>query len=174
MALWISATSPQSVGKVISVDGPAYLPALMNSAATVKSVSGIAATIRDTMAKSDAASFKQGQKRSLQSMITKASDVEWILSTSEKSDPKSVGEAMYELYTTDLRPIIGKIKSPVLMLAEGAFITSPDMEKDALASYESQIHAIPNHTLKMSRKAKHFIMLDDPEFYFNELDAFLK
>ena len=173
MAMWIAATSPKLVSKVVSVDGPAFLPAILDPNATVKSVSKMAESIRDTLVKSDPIAFKQSTKRSLSSMITKPSDAAWILESSEKSDPRSVGEAIYELYSTDLRPLVGKIESPVLMLAAGAFVTSSDMEKQVLAVYEAEVKTIPKHKVVVSRKARHFIMLDDPEFYFRELDSFL-
>jgi pimeloyl-ACP methyl ester carboxylesterase len=173
MALWIAAVAPQTVGKVVSVDGPACLPALMNPSADLKTAAEQAASLRDTMAHSSKAAFEAGEKRSLTMMITAPEDIQWVLKTSALSDPKSVGESMYELYTTDLRPIMHSITTPVLMLAEAAFFTTDSSRASAMESYEAQIHAIPHHTLKMSPKARHFIMLDDPTFYFNEIDSFL-
>ena len=173
MALWIAATSPKSVGKVVSVDGVPWLPALTNPSATMASATKSGAFLRDSMATMDQAAFVNGMKQSLQYMVTSPSDFDRILATSAKSDPKSVGEAMYELYSTDLRPLMSQVQAPVLMLAEGAFFITPATQKTGLANYEAQIHAIPNHTLRMSFKARHFIMFDDPEFFFKQIDSFL-
>ena len=41
------------------------------------------------------------------------------------------------------------------------------------AAYEAQIASIPNHRFVLAEKARHFIMLDDPAFFFAQVDAFL-
>ncbi|HWD38595.1 MAG TPA: alpha/beta hydrolase [Fimbriimonas sp.] len=173
LALWVAATSPDSVGKVVAVDGAPWLPALQFPNASLEIATKQADALRKTMASEGHERFVAGMRQSLQSMITSPNDVDWMLQSCESSDPKTVGEAMYELYSTDLRPEMKKIRAPVLMLAEGAYFTTPAIREAATKSYEAQIHDIPQHTLKMSKAARHFIMLDDPSFFFAEIDAFL-
>jgi N-formylmaleamate deformylase len=174
MVLWIAATAPDKVGKVVAVDGVPYLPLVLSPTASAETLKSQGEQFRTMMANSTQASFVAGTKQSLSYMITSPNDVETVLKTSRLSDPKSVGETMYELYTTDLRPEMGKIRVPVLELAEGAFNTTPEMKKASMENYEDQLHTIPHHTLRMSDKARHFIMLDDPGFFFKEIDNFLK
>jgi pimeloyl-ACP methyl ester carboxylesterase len=174
MALWIAATSPESVGKVVAVDGVPFLPVLMNPSANVKSIKPLAESVRAMLGKQTPTAFAASNKQSLGFMITSSKDVEMIQKTSSLSDPKSVGEAVYEMFLMDLRPDMAKVQSPVLLLAAGSGFKTPEQQKGALDSYEAQIRGIPNCHVKLAVKARHFIMLDDPDFYFREIDAFLK
>ena len=108
------------------------------------------------------------------SAITDPKNVDLIAPTCGKSDPKAVGLAMYELMTTDLRADTARIKSPVLLIASGAAITSPESKKTVEAQYEAQVAKIPTHKVIIAEKARHFIMLDDPDFLFSAMDNFLK
>jgi pimeloyl-ACP methyl ester carboxylesterase len=174
MVLWIAATVPDKVGKVVAVDGLPYLPLIMSPTASADTLKLQGEMFQKTMASATKASFEAGTKMSLSYMITSPKDVETVLKTARLSDPKSVGEAMYELYTTDLRPEMANVQVPVLELAEGAFNTTPEMKKASMKNYEDQLSTIPHHTLKMSDKSRHFIMFDDPDFFFKEIDDFLK
>jgi pimeloyl-ACP methyl ester carboxylesterase len=43
-----------------------------------------------------------------------------------------------------------------------------------VAAYEAQVRAIPDHRVVLAEKARHFVMLDDAEFLYRELDDFLE
>jgi hypothetical protein len=139
----------------------------------MKTATAQATSIRSMIAKGNKETFDAVTRQSMTYMITSPKDLDEVLKTSSLSDPASVGEAMFELYTTDLRPEMAKVKAPVLMLAEGAFATTPEAQKTSFRRYEAEIHSIPRHTVKMSLKSRHFIMLDDPAFLFKEMDDFL-
>jgi pimeloyl-ACP methyl ester carboxylesterase len=107
-------------------------------------------------------------------MITATTNVDLIAPTCAKSDPKAVGQALYELMTTDLRYEAARIKSPVLLIGSGAFATSPEMKKTTEERYEAQVAKIANHQVLIAEKARHFIMLDDPKFLFSAMENFLR
>jgi hypothetical protein len=90
------------------------------------------------------------------------------------SDPASVSQAMYDMMTTDLRQKIATIKTPALVM--GSWIAYKDygMSHERLqASYGGQYKNMENHKLVITDTGKHFIMWDDPDFYFAKMDAFL-
>jgi hypothetical protein len=41
-------------------------------------------------------------------------------------------------------------------------------------AYEDQIATVPQHKLIFATSARHFVQLDDPDFFYRETDAFLK
>ena len=84
------------------------------------------------------------------------------------SDPSSVGQAMYELLTTDLRPNGAAIKSKVWLLGASGALTS-EQQPQAAAMYQQQIATIANATLLMNTDSRHFLMLDEPEWFINQL-----
>jgi len=174
LAYWIAATEPDLVGPIISVDGGTFLPALMDPNATAESSKAGAETMRQMMSGQTSEAFAAQNRLFLSGMITDPKNVELIAPTCAKSDPKAVALAMYELMTIDLRNEAARIKTPVLLIGSGGFITSPEMKPTVLARYEAQVSKIPSHKVLLAEKAKHFIMLDDPTFFFSTVDEFLR
>jgi pimeloyl-ACP methyl ester carboxylesterase len=174
MVLWIAATAPDKVGKLVAVDGVPYLPSFIEPTAKPETIKSQAEMIRKMMASQSQSAFAASEKGFLSTMITSPKDVETVDKTSSLSDPKSVGEAMAEMYSNDLRPLMSNIRVPVLEVGEGAYATTDNLKKANLEAYEAQLHLIPTHSLKVSNKSRHFIMLDDPDFFFKEIDDFLK
>jgi len=83
-----------------------------------------------------------------------------------------VGQAFNELLTHDLRGDIAKINSPVLVL--GTWIAYKDFTtREAVeASITKQYAAVKDCKVVMA-ETRHFIMLDDPQWFYKQVDAFL-
>jgi N-formylmaleamate deformylase len=172
LALELAATEPDLVGPVISVDGLPFLPAVFNPAATAESASKQAEGLRASVAKQSADQFAAQNRRSLTAMITKPEDVDRMAEAGRKSDPRTVGNAMADLMSTDLRPMMSKIRVPVLLIGAGGAVPAA-MHSRLSAAYEAQITSIPNHRFVLAEKARHFVMLDDPQFFFATVDTLL-
>ena len=93
---------------------------------------------------------------------------------STRSDPKTVAQAFYEILTTDLRPMLKDIRSPVLLVGATAFATEHDQRKAAEEKYRLQVATIPRHKVVFAPKARHFVQLDEPQFLFKEIESFLE
>jgi RNA polymerase sigma factor (sigma-70 family) len=174
LSFWIGAAEPDLVGPLISVDGGTFFCALMDPNSTVESAKASAEGMRQFMEAQTVQQFAANNKMYLSSMIKDPKNVDSIAPTCAKSDPKAVALAMYELMTTDLRNDVARIKSPVLLIGNGALATTPEMKKSAQARYEAQVAKIPKHKVVIAEKAGHFIMLDDPAFLFSAMDDFLR
>jgi len=172
MAFWIAASEPERVGPVVAVDGGTFFPALMDPKATAESAKAGAESLRQIIGSQGAEEFAAQNKLFLANMITDPKNLELIAPTCAKSDPKATGLAMYELMTTDLREEASKITTPVLLIGSGA-TTSTELKKTMETRYEAQVAKVPNHKVVMAEKARHFVMLDDPEFLFAAMDKFL-
>jgi len=173
LSYWLAAEEPGLVGPVVAVDGVPFYSALMNPSATAESAKSQAEMMRVSMATQEPEQFVANNKMFLGMMITDPKTVDAIVPTCSKSDQKSVGQAMYELMTTDLRQEAAKIKVPVLLIGSGASAQTAEMKKTLEQSYEAQVAKIPNHRVVMAEKARHFIMFDDPAFLFKTMDEFL-
>lgn len=173
LGLWLASTEPDLVGPVVSVDGVPFLPALFDPNATAEKAAAQATTMRDFMASMTREQFAAQNRMSLSMMITAANDVDFVAGLSEKSDPKTVAQAMLEIMSIDLRPQVSLIQSPVLLIGAGAFAQSPEMRLSLTEAYEGQISKIPRHRFVLAEKARHFVMLDDPQFFLTSVDNFL-
>jgi N-formylmaleamate deformylase len=174
MAFWVGSTIPQQVGPIISVDGMPFLPALFNPDATPESTKAYATQYRSVYDSKTPEQYMAMNRNALVSMITDPKDVDAVDASSKKSDPKAVGEAFYELMTTDLRQQIKAIQTPVLLI--GATAAIPDVQQRTVmeAGYRQEVAAVPHHQVVFAPKAKHFIQLDEPQFFYAQVESFLK
>jgi N-formylmaleamate deformylase len=159
LAFWLAATEPDLVGAVIAVDGLPYAPAVMGTM-TDEQLDQMAKFIGSQTAEQ----FAMSTRLSMGMMITRKDDLERMAAAAVKSDPATVGRAMREMMSTDLRAEVAKIKVPVLLVGAGT----------AEEAYAKQIAAIPRHQLVMAKDAKHFVMLDAPELFYATIERFLE
>ena len=174
IALSIAVDQPDLPSKLLIIDSLPFLPGVQMPGATLESVKPIAENMRTMMANTTPEMWETNQKMILKTMITNEEDILVAAEWGSKSDRKTAAQAMYDLYTTDLRSGLNNVQSPILVL--GAWIAFKDYGATAdgtLKAYESQYENAENCTVKMTNIGKHFIMWDDPEFYFSELDKFL-
>ena len=172
LALWIAASAPDRIGGAVSVDGVPFLPALWDPGATVESVKPRAAAMRDAMAAVDRASYVAQTRRFLATMVRREGSLETAAKLCSAGDPKAAAEAMYELMTTDLRPLMARAKAPILLLGAG-FGRSEAEAKRLDAAYEAQIAGAPHHRYAVSPESAHFIMLDEPQWLSDAVAGFL-
>jgi N-formylmaleamate deformylase len=175
MALWLASVEPDLTGRLVIVDALPYFGAINNPSATPETVKPQAEAMRKAMTATQTAE----QRRQTQTMFLKAmiSDPEKVALATEwgvNSDPESIAQAMYEMYTTDLRTSLARIKSPVLVIgtwiAYQQYTTRSAVEK----TFRDQYANLPDYRFAMSEAGKHFVMYDDPKLLFSEMDAFLK
>lgn len=166
LAYSIALQAPHEIAGVLAVDGLPFMPALIDPATTPARVEPQAAQMRDTLATMDRAAFASQTRSALQAMITRPEDVERVLADSVRSDPPTVGRAVYELMTTDLRPGLGALAMPVWLIQAS---DRPGMR----AAYEAQLAGVPDHRVIVAAGARHFVMLDDPALMNQTLDQLL-
>jgi pimeloyl-ACP methyl ester carboxylesterase len=172
LALAIGEKAPDLPDEIISVDGLPFLAAVMFPGVTDAegAKKGVAA-MRQAISNQTPEQFAQYQRNvSIPAMVTKPDDVQRIAEMCGKSDPATVGQAMSELLSRDIRPELGQIKCPLLVLGALAQI-SQYAPRDVLEkNYRSQFANAPQTRFQFFDKAKHFIMIDDPVGFDAVLD----
>jgi N-formylmaleamate deformylase len=169
----VGSAHPELVGPLVAVDGLPCAPAVIKpdlTAEELKRGEGIGKFI--TAAKRE--DFLKQQKDMFGMWVTDPKKLELLTKWSEASDQATVGRAMGELWSRDLRPEGAKIKAPVLLVgaAPDAWpgVTGEEMQK----RYKSQVAKVPDATVVFAAKAKHFIMFDEPDWLNKQIDEFLK
>jgi pimeloyl-ACP methyl ester carboxylesterase len=168
LAFTLASSEPQQVGPVIAVDGLPFISVLFSPMATAETSRPFAEQYRAMYNSQTPEAFAAANRRALESMITDPKNIEVVDATSKKSDPKAVGEALYEDMITDMRPRVKLIQSPVLLI--GSTQASPAGE----ALYRDEVATISNHTVVFAPNSKHFVQLDQPEFFYAQVESFLK
>lgn len=175
LALWIGAEAPELAGKLVIVDALPFLPGAMMPNATLESAKPIAEQMRSMIADQPLESYKTFQRTSpaLKSMITDPKNLAIAAEWGANSDPKTVGQAMYDMYQTDLRSDMARITAPALIFGTWIGYKPYATREGVEANFKAQYTLLPNHTLVITDKARHFVMWDDKEGFLSAVDNFL-
>lgn len=171
--LMLADRHPEDVGKLLIVDSLPFFGALAGPQATVETVTPQAAAMRDTLAKASPETFAQMETRALAGLVKSEAGRRQALAWALASDPKVVGQAAYDDFTTDMRPRLGGIRTPVTLLYPwDASTGAPQAMFDQL--YTSSYAQLPDKRVKRIDGAYHFIMLDRPDAFAAEIEGFVK
>jgi pimeloyl-ACP methyl ester carboxylesterase len=168
MALYLAEHHPEHLKKVLLVDAlPFFAVTMLGPQATPDQVRPIAAAIRAGPPQSDATAAKM-----IAAMVTGEADRKRVAGWSKASDPTVVKDALADDLLLDLRPSLAAIPTPITLLyPDYAAVGMTAGAADSL--YSAAYAPVPDKTLKRVEQSLHFIMLDQPQVFSADLDAFL-
>lgn len=173
MGMMLAARHPDLVGRLMVVDMIPFMGAMFGApGATAQSVTPVADQIWTAQSTSPREAYVAQATASINGMIKTESRREEALKDMRASDQKVSAAAFRELVTTDLRPELAKITAPTEVL----YVKFNDARMtDAItdAIYQMSFATLPGARLKRIDDSAHFIMFDQPEAFYGELDAFL-
>lgn len=163
---------PDLIGRVMSVDSLPFFSALYGPQATVESARPFAAQAAAGMLAADEAGFRAGQAQGAIGLArdpaTRAAMVEWSMA----SDRRALAAAIGEVMTTDLRPGLAAMTTPVwAVYASNADGGAPAAMADAL--WGREYAGLPGVRLVRVDGSRHFIMADQPARFAGLADQFL-
>jgi len=123
------------------------------------------------MAEIPRADYLRQQEATLALWIDDKAKREQPLKWGSDSDQATVGKAMAEMSSRDLREKVAGIKSPVLVVAAPVAFGIVTKE-EARKRYLAQVEKIPNKTVVIAEKSKHFVMFDEPEWLWQRIEEF--
>lgn len=172
-ALMIAQRHPGLADRVMIVDALPFFSVLLGPNTTVETVTPRAAGLRDMLIGQSAEVFAAGQTQSIAGLVKSPRGRTDALAWSLATDRTVMARAMYEVMTTDLRPVLSTVQTPVTVvyarddaMGLGAGFVQP--------LYESNYAALPRKTLTVIDGALHFVMLDQPDAFAAAVDGFLK
>lgn len=173
IAMWLASAEPALVSQVVIVDALPYLPAAFYPNATPTTSAPFANQLRQRLLNQTDEQFEATQRTNFRNLITDSVQADAASEWGVKSDKETVAEVTYELQTIDLREELVKITCPVLVFA--TYIQyAPVQTHDGITSlFNAQYAKVKHYQLVVSDRARHFLMLDDPEGFWMETDRFL-
>jgi len=172
VGLRLAQTRPEAVGRLMSVDSLPFYSAMFGPTATAESAEPFAAQAAAMILNGSEDAFRAGQVQTAAGMArdpaTREAMVEWGMT----SDRHAMAAAMRDVMTTDARPGLAAMTTPVTALyASDADGGAPAAMADAL--WAREYAALPGVKLIRVDDSRHFIMADQPERFAERLDAFL-
>lgn len=172
LALQMASEQADMFEKLFIVDALPFLPAARNPAITEEQVQAypVEAMVQQ-YEQMDSLAFRQMQQQVVSSMVGNEDFHEQVLRWSLTSDRKTMAYTMNEMMCTDLRQEIAEIKCPLVVL--GAWTESYPQSREATQKiYEEQYEAIQDVDIRFPADSRHFIMLDVPDWYAEQVKAF--
>ncbi|HEX6630292.1 MAG TPA: alpha/beta hydrolase [Gemmatimonadaceae bacterium] len=172
LALWIAADAPDLVGPVVAVDGVPYLMTLGDSTMTPDRARPQAEAARAAYAAFTPAQVAVQTRFGAASMTRDTTRAATLEAWARASDPATIGRAVAEMMTTDLRDSVAAVRAPVLLVGAGNGATGDALDA-VRATYERQLRRVPHARVAIAADARHFVMWDDPTFLLATMDDFL-
>jgi pimeloyl-ACP methyl ester carboxylesterase len=166
LAMMLAKAHPDAAGKLLIVDSLPFYGMLFGPSATPDAVRPIVEQMRAGLVSGK--SPPEVPPHMSNNDAGKAKILAWL----KTSDRKTVGEALVEDATTDIRGDLPQLSGfPVTVL-----YAAPDDATKTLASgiYREAYKALPNVKLVPIDGSEHFIMLDQPQRFDEEVEAFLR
>lgn len=165
IGLMYAKAHPDHVSRLMIVDSLPFLGMLFGPTLTVAMVEPQGKAMRDQMMAAygkpaDPAPAEATANQLALKPESRAKVKTWVMA----ADPRVSGEAMYEDLTTDLRPDMAGIKTPITLVY-------PASDK-ADALYKGAYGSAPKVTYVGVADTAHFVMLDQPAAFADALKVF--
>lgn len=171
-ALMLARDHAANVGRVMVVDALPFFSLLIDPNATATSIAPQAAALRDQMIAMPAEQFAAGQGMTMARLVRtealRPSVTQWSLA----SDRSAVARGMYDVMTTDLRPDLAAIQTPVTIVY--AYDAAMGPEAVITGAYTGLYAPLPNHRMVKVDQSFHFIPLDQPQAFAAAVEEFLR
>lgn len=163
LGLMMAIEAPQAVGPLLIVDSLPFFPAAMNPMASAETMRPMAESMRAGMrAQSDADYAAQARMQAGMGMSKDAAYTARIQDWSVASDRETTTRAMFDMFSTDLRPQLAEVRSPTRVLgAWAAYAPMGSTLESTRGIFEAQYAALPGVRIEMSEGGYHFLMVDD-------------
>lgn len=167
LALDLEASLPDRIEKIVIADTLACMREVMMPGVPASAL-GYTNPYNDQLMAMDATAQSAYLDQLTQNMITKPADQALVKTWMTSADRKTFVYGYVDLLKLDSRPLLASIKAPVLLMVAGQ-----PYGPGALDTMKKQYEGLPNKSFAFAADSKHYLMLDQPEWFVQELTTFL-
>lgn len=172
LTLGVAARFPNVLKGGVVVDGLPYSPTVFDVNATVESMRERAEQLRDEIL--NASPPVPGQPTYFDEHIMDPTDAAYMNETTPGADRSAMADMRFEGMTVDLRPEMPNIRAPVLVMGAGQpWLKSPGDLEGIRTWYLDRLVTIARLDLRIAERARHFVMIDDPDWFVSTLTEFI-
>jgi len=174
IGMMLAARHPDSVGRLMVVDMVPFVGAMFGGpGATAESLAPVADQIYAGMMSAPEEAYQAQAAADVTGMIATEAARAGPLRDTARSDRAVSSAAFRELIVTDLTPELARITVPTTVLY--VKFNDPRMTAEITDGiYRASFAGLPGAQLKRIDDSAHFIMLDQPEQFAAEVNAFLE
>lgn len=175
LGMQLAIAAPGEIGPLVIVDALPFLGGAGRPGATAESARAAMTPFRDMLRAQSRDQYVAFQRNSpyVREMVTGKADLARITEWGVSSDHVAVADAMFEVNTVDLRPQLDRIQAPVLVLGSWYGMRQFTTRAATDSTFRAQFSGLPRSTFALADSARHFIMLDAPDWTWSQVDRFL-
>lgn len=167
LAIDLAAAFPEMVTKVVIIDALACMREVMMPGVPAEAL-GYESPYNDQLLAMDQVAQDAYLDQMSQGMISNPEYQKKVKTWMQSADRKTFVYGYVDLLKLDSRPNLSKIKSPVLIL-----VADQPFGAEALETMQKQYEQLENKEFALAAGSKHYIMLDQPEWFMDQLNSFL-
>ncbi|WP_438422858.1 alpha/beta fold hydrolase [Aquimarina macrocephali] len=167
LAIDLAAALPDTITRLVIVDSIPCMRELMMPGVPESQIQ-YDSPYNKQMLQTEDTQFKQTATMMAQNMTNNKDKVDVLINWIMEADRETYVYGYTDLLKLDLRKILDKVTAKTLIL--GASFPSVEVAK---SNYEKQYTTLANKSIKMASNSKHFIMFDQPEWFYTTVNAFL-
>lgn len=167
LAVDLAAALPSKISKIIIVDALACMREVMMPNVPSETLS-YDSPYNKRMLEMENNQFKNMASMMASNMTYNSKKIETITNWILEADKKTWVYGYTDLLKLDLREALQKVKCKTLIL--GASFPNADNAKNY---FEKQYSNLDNKEIIMASNSKHFIMFDEPEWFYKNVNLFL-
>ena len=172
LALMLAKAHPGDVSKLLIVDSLPFYGLVFNPNATVETVKPQAQAMHDQILKMPQAQFEAGEPMFAARLVGDPAGVKLVAASAVASDRTVFANAMLEDLSTDIRPELASIKTPMTLIYPYKAVEGPEAEVTSL--YTTAYAAMPQVKFVKINDSLHFVMLDQPAAFHQAVLGFLQ
>lgn len=167
LAVDIAAELPNRISKIVIVDALPCMRELMMPNVPAESIQ-YENPYNTQLLEMDDEQFKNMASMMAENMTFNTDKIDTLSNWIYEADRKTWVYGYTDLLKLDLRETLSKVKCETLIV--GASFPNKEVAKE---NFEKQYKKLPNKIIKMASDSKHFIMYDQPTWFYNTLNIFL-
>ena len=172
LALMLAQAHPKDVSKLLIIDTLPFYGLIFNPAATVESAASQAKAMHDQFIALPNDQFAASAPSYTNRLVKDPEGQRQVTASSISSDRTVFANAMLEDLSTDLRPQLASIKTPMTLLYP--YETAEGPADHVTALYTTAYAAKPDLKIIRIDDSRHFIMYDQPIAFDKAVQTFLK
>lgn len=167
LALDLAASLPDRIQKIVIVDALSCMREVMMPGVPAEALI-YESPYNDQLLNMDEAALSTYLTQMTQNMITKPDDQAMVKAWMADADRKTFVYGYTDLLKLDSRPLFPSIKAPVLLMLAGQ-----PYGPGALETMKKQYEGLENTTFAFASDSKHYLMLDQQDWFIEQLNSFL-